>query len=91
MTDQIIINAGAAQGLQARAVRDNVLVAWIIQHDLPEYPGKFIARLAMAHPTAYVMVADTLAELRVMLPPGLVRSERQPSDPPDVVEIWFGQ
>lgn len=26
---------------------------------------------------------------RDQLPPGLVRSERMPGDPPDVVEIWF--
>jgi hypothetical protein len=26
---------------------------------------------------------------QAQLPPGLVRSERQPVDPPEVVEIWF--
>jgi hypothetical protein len=37
------------------------------------------------------MVADTLAELQAMLPPGLARSPRQPVDPPEVVEIWFSK
>jgi hypothetical protein len=35
------------------------------------------------------MLADTLAGIQGMLPPGLVRSERQPADPPEMVEIWF--
>jgi hypothetical protein len=37
----------------------------------------------------YLMLADTLAGIQGMLPPGLVRSERQPADPPEMVEIWF--
>jgi hypothetical protein len=30
-----------------------------------------------------------LAETHAQLPPRLVRTERQPADPPEVVEIWF--
>jgi hypothetical protein len=37
----------------------------------------------------YVLQADSLAEIHAQLPPGLVRSERQPAEPPDLVEIWF--
>jgi hypothetical protein len=36
-----------------------------------------------------VLVADTLAEIHARLPEGLARAERQPADPPEVVEIWF--
>ena len=35
-----------------------------------------------------MLVADTLAELRGMMPAGLVRSPRQPADPPGVIEVW---
>jgi hypothetical protein len=31
-----------------------------------------------------VLLADTLAGLQAQLPPGLVRSGRQPVDPPEV-------
>jgi hypothetical protein len=65
------------------------LFAWIVQRDPPEHPGKFIARLTTAHPTVYVLQADNHAELQAMLPAGLSRSDRQPGDPLDVVEIWF--
>lgn len=74
---------------QADAARAHVLFAWIILHDPPDYSGKFVARFATIHPTVYVMQADTLAEIRTHLPPGLTRSERQLADPPEVVEIWF--
>jgi hypothetical protein len=86
MSDQLI-DAAMARSLHAGADRSHVLFAWIIQNDPPEHPGKFVARFATSHPTIYVMVADTLAEIHEMLPPGLLRSERQPLDPPDVVEI----
>jgi len=34
-------------------------------------------------------VAETLVGVQEQLLPGLVRAERQPADPPEVVEIWF--
>jgi hypothetical protein len=88
MPDQVI-DPTMARVVQADAAKLHILFAWIVQHDPPEHPDKFIARLATAHPTVYIMVADTLAELQAMLPEGLVRSERQPSDPSEVVEVWF--
>jgi hypothetical protein len=88
MPDQVI-DPTMARAVQADAAKLHILFAWIVQHDPPEHPDKFIARLATAHPTVYIMVADTLAELQAMLPAGLMRSERQPGDPSEVVEIWF--
>jgi hypothetical protein len=35
------------------------------------------------------MLADTLAGLHAQLPTGLARADRQPADPPEVVEVWF--
>jgi hypothetical protein len=90
MIDQII-DAVMARAIHEDAARAHVLFAWIVQHDPPEYPDHYVARLATAHPTIYVMVADTLAELQAMLPPGLARSPRQPVDPPEVVEVWFSK
>jgi len=40
-------------------------------------------------PTLYVLLADALAGLQAQLPIDLVRSDRQPADPPEVVEVWF--
>ena len=57
--------------------------------DPPEYPDKVVARLVTETPSPYVLVANTLAEIHTQLPPYLARAERQPADPPEVVEIWF--
>ena len=35
------------------------------------------------------LVADALAEIHATPPPNLVRTDRQPVDPPEVIEIWF--
>jgi hypothetical protein len=53
------------------------------------YPGKFVGRLVTDALIPYVLLADTLGELHAQLHPGLYRSDHQPSDPPEVVEIWF--
>jgi len=80
--------ADAARGF---ACRGRALVAWAVLWDLPAYPGRYAARLLTSDrvPSPYLLLADTLAEVQAMLPPGLVRSERTYADPPEVVEIWF--
>ena len=86
-----IINAAMARALHADACRDHALVAWVVLWDLPAYPERYAARLLTSGraPSPYLMLADTLAGVQEMLPPGLVRSDRMPADPPEVVEIWF--
>lgn len=88
MSDQII-DALMACAIHGDAARTHPLVGWIVMRDQPEYPDEMIARLVTDAPTPYVLRGHTLAELRDQLPPGLDRSERQPSDPPEVVEVWF--
>ena len=36
-----------------------------------------------------ILLADTLAGLHAQLPSGMGWSDRQPADPPEVLEIWF--
>jgi hypothetical protein len=88
MQDQVV-DATMARALHADACRDHALVAWVVMWDAPGYPEQFIARLATKRLSPYVLVANTLAGVQEQLPPGLVRAERQPADPPEVVEIWF--
>ncbi len=80
-----------AQSIHMETADKNGLAGWIIMCDPPEHPGKFVARLATTHPTIYVMLADTLAEIQAMLPPDLERSLRLPADPPEVVEVWLSE
>ena len=88
MTDQII-DVAMALSLHADMCRTRSLVGWVVMKDPPDYPGRFTARLVTDAQTPYVLVADTLAEIHAALPAKLVRSERQPADLPEVVEIWF--
>jgi hypothetical protein len=84
-----IIDPMMARSLQDDAARTHPLFAWIVMQDLPEYPGALVARLVTDTPTPYVLIAQSLSEIQASLPPGLARSERQPVDPPEVVEVWF--
>jgi hypothetical protein len=88
MPDQIV-DAVMARALHADACRGHPLTGWVVMRDPPEYPDKFTARLVSGTASPYVLVAHALAEVQEQLPPGLVRSERQPVDPPEVVEVWF--
>jgi hypothetical protein len=88
MPDQII-DAVMARGLHADACRSHPLVGWFVLQDLPEHPGKLAARLVTEGPTPYILLADTLAELHAQLPPHLMRTERHPAEPLQLVEIWF--
>ncbi len=90
MADQIIDRA-MARSLHVDARRVHSLVAWIVMSNPPDYPGKFTARLVTEIPSFYVMVADSLAEIYACLPPMLDRSERQPDDLPEVMEVWFSR
>jgi hypothetical protein len=84
-----IIDATMARSLHADACRDHGLAAWAVLWDLPACPERYAARLVTSTASPYLLLADTLAGVREMLPPGLVWSGRQPGDPPDMVEIWF--
>ena len=88
MTDQVV-GAAAARGLHANARSAHALVVWVVTRNPPEHPGKFVACLVTETPSSYVLVADTLAEIHAQLPAGLVCAQRQSTDPPEVVEIWF--
>jgi len=84
-----IIDAARARSLHAHALRIDPLAGWIVMRDPPAYPAKIVARLVISTPSSYVLVAGTLAEIHAMLPCGLVRSDRQPVDPPEVLEVWL--
>jgi hypothetical protein len=90
MEDEVI-DAVLARGVHADAVRRDPTVGWVVMRDHRDYPGKVVARLVTTVPSFFVLVADTLGELRSQLPSGLIRSEPVPNDLPGVIEIWFAK
>ena len=91
-TDQLV-DPTMARSLHADACREHALVAWAVLWDLPAYPDRYAARLVSSGQgmLPYLLLADSLAGIREMLPPGMKRSDRMPADPPEVVEIWFAE
>jgi hypothetical protein len=86
-----IIDAADAREIDLGARRANPLIGWVVSKEDPDYPGKVVARLVTGTSAPYTLVGDTLAELHAQLPPGLERSELQPSDPTDAAEVWFAK
>jgi hypothetical protein len=83
-----LIDAAMARALQADAIRTYSLMAWIVMRD-EAHLGAFVARLVTNAPTPYILLADTLGGLEAQLPTDLVRSDRRPADPPEILATWF--
>jgi hypothetical protein len=83
-----IIDAAMARALHADAIRTHPLAAWIVMRD-EAHSGEFVARLVTNAPTPYVLLADTLGGWEAQLPTDLVRTDRRPADPPEILTIWF--
>ncbi|MGI4793568.1 MAG: hypothetical protein ACRYG8_05675 [Janthinobacterium lividum] len=84
------MTAREAQILQTRITAAQGWVMWFI---LSQPSGMFAARAIIAdhsggHQKGDELVADTLEELRKMLPAGLTRWDRTMMMPADVVETW---
>lgn len=89
MSSDQVITPEMARAIHADAVRGHALVGWVVWEGEDQHQGKLVARLVTGSSPVYVLVADKLGELRATLPPGLERSERQPADPPGVIELWW--
>jgi len=86
--DDIMIPAQALD-LQRMMTQLGGLVLWVVYENPKDYPGQFVARPGVTGGMGRaVLLADSLDELRALLPPGLHRLERDPNDDPVVVEVW---
>jgi len=73
---------------------ENALQMWVITENPADYPGRFVARLALITSgevihTATHHTANSLQAIRALIPQGLVRFDRQDGDDPVIVETWF--
>ena len=55
-----IIDADIARVIQLDTARQHTLIAWIIQHDLPDHPGKYAARGGGSRVLPFVLITITL-------------------------------
>ena len=73
---------------------DQGLEMWTVYDRPSDYPESFVARKTVVGASAVTMTremftADTLDELRALLPPGLYRIHRYEQDDPKIVEVWL--
>lgn len=90
--DDQILTPEAALNLHLLARDMGALMIWTVTANTTDYPNQVAARphnTVEPGPYASVLLGDTLEEVRAMLPPGLVRMERDPNDAPAIVEIWL--
>lgn len=67
---------------------------WTIYERPHDYPDQCVARRCEVSAggvrmTNDMFVADTVDELRMLLPPGLFCLSRDPKDDPVIVEVWL--
>lgn len=66
------------------------LELWTIYKHPSDYPNEFVARkFILDKPTSEIKTSDTIETLRLLLPMGLTRVERNDGDDPVIVETWM--
>jgi hypothetical protein len=79
--------------------RDGVVSLWTVYRSPVDYPGVFVARRFVIMPrraggrpeaiaTSEMFVADSLEEVRALLPAGMFCLPRLGPDQPQIVETW---
>lgn len=71
----------------------NALIFWVIFDRPSDHPNHFVVRPQLAtkagvEPWPESWLCDSLTLARSIIPPGLHRMERDPSDMPKIVESW---
>jgi hypothetical protein len=89
----LTITAAEAQALHSAAIARGAWTMWLVTLSKPDTPGKAVAWAIAADNSGGtwspgLLVADTLEELRSMLPAGLTRHEPTSVLPAEVVEAW---
>ena len=66
------------------------VIIWVIYDHPIDYPTGYIARKFLNDkPTAEVLTADGIHEMRQKIPKGFVRIDRHPTDDSSIVESWL--
>jgi hypothetical protein len=78
--------------LHNEAIRQNVLLIWVVMTGTVEYGEKFVARPWNGNinmPFLHHLIADDLESIRGQLPPGRYRIPRQAGEDPVIIETWL--
>lgn len=73
-----------------KAMKQTIIPLICIYDHPKDYPDKYVARLWDCNKaTNIIATADTLQGIRVKIPEGMVRMERDQGDDPVIVETWI--
>ena len=94
MDSDVRLDHDQAEDLHRRATNQGQLVMWIVTWNTSDYPQEAAARPHFIGPGTvntqkFVLLADTLDELRQQLPSGLDKLDRAQNDDPVIIEIWI--
>jgi len=89
----VLLTTAGAQARQDEARARKEWLTWFVG-PATDADGAVMARAHTADFQGGVLlpgglVAATLDELRRMMPAGLVREDRSPWDPPEIIETWW--
>lgn len=67
---------------------------YVICYKTSDYPGKYTVRKHLifegrTRPADFLVAFDTLEDARKVVPKGMTRLNRHPSDDPVILEIWI--
>lgn len=70
------------------------LLIWTVYDHPTDFPDAYVVRAhrimaGHSEPTDQIFLANTLEEVRALLPPGLHRLARNEGDDPKIVESWI--
>lgn len=73
---------------------NGTLAIWTVYKHPKDYPNDYVARKHTigafgSHPSVEMFAADTLEEIRALIPLGLVCLGRAPDDEAQIVETWL--
>jgi hypothetical protein len=82
-------HAMAAKLRQANTVKQGDLPIWTVYEKPADFPDQFVARMWVNdRPTGHIVHANSLAEVRGLIPEVLFRMSRSVGDDPTIVESW---
>lgn len=60
-----------------------------VYYNPSDYPNKYVARVFdLNTPTEFIIVKDTIREIRKSIPSRFIRLNRYQNDDPAIVEVW---
>ena len=93
MDGDVLITTEIAAELCHRGHQQAMLVMWTVTWNTSDYPRKAVARPQYVGRDVQmlnaVLVADSLDELRALMPCGLSQMDRLPGDHPVIIEVWM--